>query len=175
MLQTRINITEPNGVQRMMPLTQQGLVIGRAPDNGLVINYPSTSRYHAQISFDGVNYNVTDLNSGNGTFMGQARLTPNQPTVWTPGTPLQIGDVVLYLEQGEYQTPSQQMQMQQPVRKDRQNTATIAGWTPDEIKGQEKKNVGRIWLLIVIFLMVMLCACSALAVGGYFYFGQSGL
>ena len=169
MLQSRINITEPNGVQRMIPLTEQGLIIGRAPDNGLVINYPSTSRYHAQISFDGANYNVTDLGSGNGTFLGQAQLTPNQPTIWSPGTSLHIGEVVLYLEQGEYQTPSQQMQMQQPVRKDPQNTATIAGWTPSTAIEQEKKSSSRIWLLIVISLVVLLCVCSALGVGGYFF------
>lgn len=174
MLQSRISITEPNGVQRMMPLTEQGLIIGRAPDNGLVINYPSTSRYHAQVSFDGTNYNITDLGSGNGTFMGQAQLTPNQPAIWTPGVPLHIGDVVLYLEHGEYLTPSQQMQMQQPVRKDRQSTATVAGWMPDAGREKEKKNLGRIWLFITILLMVMLCACSALAVGGYFYFEQGG-
>ena len=172
MTQSRISITEPNGVQRMMPLSPRGLTIGRGSDNDVVINYPTTSRYHAQITFDGSYYYVTDLNSGNGSYLDNARLNPNEPVVWMPGARLQIGEVVIQQEQSQYQSQQPQQVQPQPGKpgkreRDRQNTETIAGWVPPGQQTQSKSS-GRIWLIIVLVL-VFLCICAGLAVGGYFY------
>ena len=55
--------------------------IGRAPDNTLVIIDPQASGHHTEVApgFDGNNYQVTDLNSTNGTFVNEQRLAPNMP------------------------------------------------------------------------------------------------
>jgi ABC transport system ATP-binding/permease protein len=43
--------------------------IGRDPTNDLVINHPSSSRFHSQIKLEQGNYTLYDLNSTNGTFL----------------------------------------------------------------------------------------------------------
>ncbi len=168
MTQTRIVVTEPNGVQRMMPLTPRGLAIGRGTDNDLIVNYPTASRYHAQITFDGAYYYVTDLNSGNGTYLGNARLTPNEPTVWMPGTPLYVSDVSIQLQQGSQPLPQQPPQQpQQPARRERESTETALDWSPTS--QAQDKGPRRLWLVLVL-LLALLCVCSALGTAGYFYF-----
>lgn len=166
MAQTRIVVKEPNGVQRTMPLTPRGLSIGRGSDNSLVVNYPTASRYHAQITFDGGYYYVTDLNSGNGTYLGETRLPPNEPVAWMPGTPLHVSDVVVQLEEGQYQPQAQQPK--KPGSRGRQSTETITGWVPltDDTQDKSKNRV----LTIVLLVGVFLCACAALGTAGYFLF-----
>ena len=58
-----------------MPLLVQALHIGRAPDNGLVIDDLSVSRWHAKLrkSHSG-RYQIIDLGSHNGTFVNGARV-----------------------------------------------------------------------------------------------------
>lgn len=71
-------------------LGQTSLKIGRAPDNQLVIQDPQSSSHHAEVApgYGGNGYQVTDLNSTNGTFVNEQRLAPNTPR------PLNTGDVV---------------------------------------------------------------------------------
>ncbi|MBN1934281.1 MAG: FHA domain-containing protein [Anaerolineae bacterium] len=103
MNQDRISIVEPNGIQRVRPLTQQGLTIGRGTESDLVLAYPVVSRNHARITCQGQDYYVTDLGSANGTYLGDARLEPNVPTLWRWGHPLRIGDIAVNLIQVERQ------------------------------------------------------------------------
>ncbi len=71
-------------------LGQVPLKIGRAPDNTLVISDPQASSHHAEVApgFGGNSYQITDLNSTNGTFVNEQRLAPNMPQ------PLNSGDVI---------------------------------------------------------------------------------
>ena len=48
---------------------QDKIVIGRTPDNGIVLNHPTISRYHAVIERMGTRFRVTDLHSANGTYL----------------------------------------------------------------------------------------------------------
>ena len=50
------------------------LYIGRAPDNGVVVNDPATSRRHARFELRGQDYLVVDLGSANGTLVDGARV-----------------------------------------------------------------------------------------------------
>jgi predicted component of type VI protein secretion system len=171
MAQARIIIKEPNGVQRAMPLTPRGVTIGRGTDNNLILNYPITSRYHAQVTFDGNYYYVTDLNSGNGTFLDDVQLSPHEPVVWMPGMSLRIGDVLVLLEISQYQAQPQQAaaapRSSGGGHRDRQNTETIAGWVPAL---KDTKDTGRSRLLIIVLVLVFLCACVVAGLLGYFYF-----
>ena len=95
-----MTITEPSGVQRTVPLTVHGITIGRGPENDLVLAYSAISRQHAQITHDRGHYYVTDLNSANGTFIGETPLSPDQPARWVPGEILRIDGVSIQLIQG---------------------------------------------------------------------------
>ena len=43
--------------------------IGREPDNDIVLNLKTVSRYHAIIQVDGSQISIKDLDSSNGTFI----------------------------------------------------------------------------------------------------------
>ena len=53
----------------------EGLSIGRAPDNQLVIPDDGVSRYHARLLYDNGTLWVQDLGSRNGVFINDVRVT----------------------------------------------------------------------------------------------------
>jgi ABC transport system ATP-binding/permease protein len=55
--------------QRMNLRGRDVLNIGRDPTNDLVIDHPSSSRFHSQIKLEQGSYTLYDLNSTNGTFI----------------------------------------------------------------------------------------------------------
>jgi pSer/pThr/pTyr-binding forkhead associated (FHA) protein len=69
--------------------------IGREPSSTLVLEDVLCSRNHALIVYftdqDTVRYQLTDLSSSNGTFVGGQRLAPNQQFWLTPGDIIRIG------------------------------------------------------------------------------------
>ncbi len=95
--QDYVQVVSPDGSTRSVPIGRGELNIGRAADNDLVPTQVGISRHHARVDHDGLNYRVTDLNSTNGTFMGNSRLLPGVPEVWTPDKALRIGGLHLRL------------------------------------------------------------------------------
>ena len=104
MPQARINIIEPNGVRRAMPLGNRPLIVGRDPECDVSLGYEAASRRHTQLGFDGQNYYVIDLNSTNGTFLGNSQLEPNTPTIWPLNVPVRIGEIFIHLDFSEART-----------------------------------------------------------------------
>lgn len=97
-----------NGPFGRTALGQGVLKIGRAPDNTLVINDPQSSSHHAEVGpgFGGNGYQVTDLNSTNGTFINEQPLTPNTPRSLNAGDVIRIGSLRLAYEASNGQVPS---------------------------------------------------------------------
>lgn len=81
-------------------LGQTPLRIGRAPDNTLVISDPQSSSHHAEIApgIDGNSYQITDLNSTNGTFVNEQRLPPSMPRPLASGDVIRIGNTTFNYE-----------------------------------------------------------------------------
>lgn len=79
-----------NSPQGRIVLGAAPLKIGRAPDNTMVITDPQSSSHHAEVApgYGGNGYQITDLNSTNGSYVNEQRLTPNQ------AQPLNNGDVI---------------------------------------------------------------------------------
>src|SRR5260370_32834 len=73
-------------------------IIGRTPDNQLVVNDPQASSHHAQILRDGQGYILTDLGSSNGTVVNEQRLVPNLPRLLQAGDTIRIGDTRFVFE-----------------------------------------------------------------------------
>lgn len=87
------------GVGTRYPVTQGVLVLGRAPDCQVVVNYPNVSGHHARITWDGRQFVVEDLGSTNGTFINGHRLTG--PSQFRHNDVLSLGgSVELVLEAG---------------------------------------------------------------------------
>jgi hypothetical protein len=91
-----------NGPLGRTALGQGTLKIGRAPDNTLVINDPQSSSHHAEVGpdFAGNGYQVIDLNSTNGTFVNEQRLTAHMPHTLNNGDVIRIGALRLTYEAG---------------------------------------------------------------------------
>ena len=74
------------------------LTIGRGSSNDIVLRERRASRRHAQITVEGDDYFVTDLNSTNGTYLGGERLVPGAVQPWPADVPARIGRHWLRLE-----------------------------------------------------------------------------
>lgn len=77
-------------------LSTTPFTIGREPSNNLVLEDSLSSRNHARIikladSHGTLRYQLIDVGSSNGTFVGGQRLAPNQPFWLTPGNVIKIG------------------------------------------------------------------------------------
>ena len=69
--------------------------IGRVEDNTFQITDPSVSSHHCEVLLRGTEVLIRDLNSTNGSFINDARITE---TVLKPGQTLRLGQVELKLE-----------------------------------------------------------------------------
>lgn len=166
MVQGRIAVVEPTGVRRSMPLTARGLTIGRDSNNDVSVTYPFISRSHARITFDGQNYYVTDLESANGTYLGHARLVPNTPTLWYPGTPLHVGDVLLHIDtQGGAQGDTGNLK-----KRERQKTEVVNWGAQASPAAPQNQGVNQTWVIagIVVVVLLVLCLLAAVIVGLYY-------
>ena len=56
------------------PIQTQGISIGRARTNNIVLNHPHVSRHHALVEMKGREFVVRDLGSSNGTFVNGLRV-----------------------------------------------------------------------------------------------------
>jgi pSer/pThr/pTyr-binding forkhead associated (FHA) protein len=61
--------------QRYPVRAQAATTLGRALDNDIVISHASVSRHHASIESANGSFQIKDLNSQNGTFVGDRRVT----------------------------------------------------------------------------------------------------
>src|SRR5882724_253358 len=69
--------------------------VGRVEDNTFQIADPSVSSHHCEVQQRGAEIFIRDLNSTNGTFINDARVTES---VLKPGQSLRLGQVELKLE-----------------------------------------------------------------------------
>jgi hypothetical protein len=85
-------VLSPDGQTRRISLGERRtLTVGRTPSNDLQLEDKGISRHHARIEFDGQAFAVTDLNSTNGTLLGDSRLLPGISQPWPSGAALRIG------------------------------------------------------------------------------------
>ena len=82
---------------RTHELTGDKTTIGRVEDNALQIAEPSVSSHHCEVVLRGSDVVVKDLNSTNGTFINDEKITES---VLKPGHTLRLGQVELRLENG---------------------------------------------------------------------------
>lgn len=94
----QLQILAPDGKARSLPMQGRRLIVGRDESCDLPLkNDEKVSRHHARIEFDGQTYSVIDLESTNGTRLGNKKLQPGAAETWLPGQPLRIGKHTLRL------------------------------------------------------------------------------
>lgn len=104
--QAKLVYQTPDGREEEQPLTPgQEASIGRHPQCTVTVSQPSVSRKHARLDFDGQSCMVEDLQSSNGTYVNNQRITRS---ALRNGDQLRCGDFQLrYVEEdvGTLQDP----------------------------------------------------------------------
>ncbi|MGI8856578.1 MAG: protein kinase domain-containing protein [Thermomicrobiales bacterium] len=104
----RLYVLDQNGQQQnMLAISTRGVTLGRAADNVVVLADPLVSRAHLRVDWDGKQVTVTDLGAANGTYLGDLRLTPQMPQVWTGDEWLRAGPFWLYVQPSNGQAVSE--------------------------------------------------------------------
>lgn len=84
-----IDITVGGDTHRLEVPNRDQILIGRAPECDLVLDYPFISRQHARLSWNNQDWLIEDLGSRNGLV-----LKGNRVQKWVLGRPKEIGDSV---------------------------------------------------------------------------------
>lgn len=82
--------------QTIIPITKQITNIGRKPENDLVIQEKSVSRFHARIRVQDGHFVLTDRNSHNGTFINDNKI---KEVELEPGTLIYFGEAMVFFVQ----------------------------------------------------------------------------
>ncbi len=83
---------------RTFELNIERTTVGRVEDNTFQIADASVSSHHAEILLRGTDILIRDLNSTNGTFINNEKITE---TVLKPGQTLRLGQVELKIDDGK--------------------------------------------------------------------------
>src|SRR5580658_8361370 len=83
---------------RTFELIIERTTVGRVEDNTFQIADSSVSSHHAEILLHGTDIVIRDLNSTNGTFINNEKITE---TVLKPGQTLRFGQVELKIDDGK--------------------------------------------------------------------------
>ncbi|HEY9078131.1 MAG TPA: protein kinase [Anaerolineaceae bacterium] len=94
-----LEITGKERTTRQIPITKTPLRFGRDPECEIVLDDAKVSRLHAVLDYSEGAYRLTDQHSTNGTFMGEQRLLPDIPQVWSAGKVARIAGFELRLNQ----------------------------------------------------------------------------
>lgn len=98
----QVMVMAPDGTSSAVAFgARSALTIGRDPGNSIALDDPQVSRQHCQVSTDNGRFFVTDLNSTNGTFLGDNKLLPGVAEPWRPGQPVRVGGHWLRLRLAE--------------------------------------------------------------------------
>ena len=92
---TKLVIVEGDRTGHSIALDRRELTIGRAEDSDLIVDDEFASTHHAKLVLINNDWLVQDLNSTNGTFIGENRI--GTPAVVKVNTPIRIGKTVFEL------------------------------------------------------------------------------
>jgi ABC-type multidrug transport system ATPase subunit/pSer/pThr/pTyr-binding forkhead associated (FHA) protein len=89
------------GEWQIFTLSKKETMIGRGEDNDMVLDHREVSRHHLRLSFTDNLFQITDLESSNGTRLDGISLVPQIPTSLRPGQMIETGDFTLVLAKSE--------------------------------------------------------------------------
>jgi pSer/pThr/pTyr-binding forkhead associated (FHA) protein len=170
---------------KIYPLEAPEIIIGRDASNIIAINDAEVSRKHAKLILQNSTYIIQDLGSTNGTFINGQRITTSQEL--KPGDSITLGENIVLMYETLFDpnatvvsssqvlktvTPIQKpvpapvpapMPVPTPVPHPVSAPAEVipnqppAGPIPQAGKPAKKKFP--IWLIILIVILIVICAC----------------
>lgn len=154
-------------------LLQGTMRIGRTEDNEIVLDDAQISRHHAAVSREVGGYSLQDLNSTNGTFLGDRRI--NSPHALKDGDQIRVGDTTLVFRWLPAPTAA-------PLSATGADPATIAApWPPSDAEmparpqqGKARESGGLPVGVVVLGALLAVLMCAVIAVGLYSVLGRQG-
>ncbi len=110
----RLNIKGPDTAWEYT-IPEGQVIIGRQVGTEILLEHPQISRKHAQIDSTPQECSITDLNSSNGTFVNENKITPGVVVPLTSGDIIKIGPFSLEFETTLLEIPKIQ---EQPATKE---------------------------------------------------------
>ena len=100
-IRLRLKVSGPGLDRDEMTVGRNGLRAGRSDENSLVLSHREISRQHMRIVWDSDEdkYLVEDLNSSNGVWLNEIRLTPRVPVEIDIGNTIRVGPYLLTVEE----------------------------------------------------------------------------
>ncbi len=84
-------LSGPEVYQDSVVVTESGLRVGRSRRNDLVLDLKQISKHHLRLGWENGKLLAEDLDSTNGTYINDQRLTPHYPHPVNPGDVIRIG------------------------------------------------------------------------------------
>ncbi len=94
-----IYLQAPNG--QIIPIPVGEAIIGRQPDNPIVIEGQGVSRQHAKISRQDNQVTIIDLNSSNGIYVNGQKLSPHVAVTLANGDEVRLGQQIKFIFYGD--------------------------------------------------------------------------
>jgi two-component system cell cycle response regulator len=92
---------EGKEIGRRYDLEKESILIGRGPDNDIVLDLDTVSRRHARIDRKGGRTTLTDLQSTNGTYIDERRIPPYTPQELPRPARMMIGRAIFKYQAGD--------------------------------------------------------------------------
>lgn len=167
---------------RTFELTSERTTVGRVDDNTFQITDGSVSSHHAEILLLGGDIVIRDLNSTNGTFVNNEKVTE---TVLRPGQVLKFGQVELKIDDGSpinAPPPAPTGRAPAPAKKSADGTMIVRGVSMEQLEqggtrpgfdtkgtGFSKKTnkvntyfiVGGVVVFVIIVVLILVALKSA--------------
>jgi len=86
---------------KTIPIPTGEAIMGRQPDNPIVIDEQGVSRQHAKLLRQGNQVTLTDLNSSNGTYVNGQKLTPHITITLTHRDEIRLGQQLQFTFYGD--------------------------------------------------------------------------
>lgn len=161
----KIQYTTTDGATGEVELDQERMSVGRADDNNIVIPDGSVSSRHAEISFDGSSWVLTDTGSTNGTKVGGQRVDSvnlDSTGAFTLGSV----DCVFIGDGGSSQTASPVTTARASASSSTASSGSYASQPYDRsaragLFGPHKKEKDSSSAMLILFGVVGLAACGA--------------
>jgi pSer/pThr/pTyr-binding forkhead associated (FHA) protein len=147
---------------RVCELHTDRTTVGRVEDNTFQIADPSVSSHHCEVHLRGTEIFIRDLNSTNGTFINDARVTES---VLKPGQTLKLGQVELKLEVEGAAPPAASakrqvdstMIMPRGISLDQlEKSGRPAGFDSGTVFSKKKNQANRYFLIGVILIAIVI-------------------
>ncbi len=93
-MNTTLVLFKKNGKRKDIPITESQTIIGRQPDCNIRVLKSAVSRQHCKLVCEDQMVTVADLNSSNGTYLNNKRIST--PTTVQPGDILSLANNIYF-------------------------------------------------------------------------------